>query len=314
MLLSETVHPDFIEEFRLVWNNIWKGSIEPYYEYKIFHKSGDIRWVRQRSFLIHDDSGAVTAVEGYIADVTYLKRSEEDLQKLILRLKRSNEDLDEFATAASHDLQEPLMVISNFSQILMNDYLDRLDNKGKDFLRYIFDASNRMRGLLNGLLAYSRITAGRYYRTIVPVKSVVSSALENLDISLKEHMADIILELPDDIIVCDPYQIARAIQNIVSNSLKFSDKKMPLIKIKAVLREDIWTFTIEDNGIGIDKENVDKIFQIFYRGDSEYSGTGIGLAMAKKIIARHGGSITVSSVKGEGSTFTFTLPRTTEPI
>ena len=309
-LLAKIVHPDFISETEANWKMLMKGVEQAPLEYKIFTKTNEQRFVRQRSIIIKNEKNRVIGIEGDVADVTEIKKSEENLKKLMMRLSRSNEDLDEFATAVSHDLQEPLMIIANFSQILMNDYLDKLDDKGKDFLRYVSDGANHMKGLLDGLLAYSRSTVGRHYRKTVSIKSIVSTALKNLEVLIKKSNVGITLNLPDEMITCDPYQMARAIQNVISNSIKFCDKNFPLIKVEAVLEDNAWTVTISDNGIGIDDENLDKIFTIFHRehNNGEFEGAGVGLAMFKKIIERHGGTISVSSTKGLGSTFSFTLP------
>lgn len=309
-LLCRIVSPDLVGELREKWKELKNGITSPYYEYKIIKKTGEPCFIRQRNIIIKNTEGQIIGFEGDITDITEIKNSEENLKKLMARLSRSNEDLDEFATAVSHDLQEPLMIISNFTQILINDYINQLDNRGKDFLRYVSDASNHMKGLLDGLLAYSRITAGKHYRKTVTIKAVVSEALKNLKVLIKNSQSEIMLNLPDGVIICDPYQMARAIQNAVSNAIKFCDKEVPVVEISAALKDDVWTFAIKDNGIGIKKDNLDNIFKIFHReyNDGEFEGAGVGLAMFKKIIERHGGTISVSSVYGEGSTFSFTLP------
>jgi PAS domain S-box-containing protein len=309
-LLRETIHPDFREYFQRAWSKMVKGEVAPYYEYRIIHKSGEIRWVRQRNVMVRNEQGESVAIEGVISDITERKHSEEQLKKIMARLSRSNEDLEEFASAASHDLQEPLMVITNFLQIIMEDFSDRIDGKGKDYMRYTIDAAERMRGLLNGLMEYSRITTRVHFRKDVPVKEVIMSALENMDYSIKKHNAEIVTDFPDEEVSCDPYQIARALQNLISNSLKFCDRERPCIVISASRSGKFWTFTVQDNGIGISEEDHARIFQIFQRahGIGEYEGVGVGLAMVRKIVDRHGGTVKVASRKGEGSTFSFTLP------
>jgi light-regulated signal transduction histidine kinase (bacteriophytochrome) len=284
--------------------------VAPYYEYRIIHKSGEIRWGRQRNVMVRNEQGESVAIEGVISDITERKHSEEQLKKIMARLSRSNEDLEEFASAASHDLQEPLMVITNFLQIIMEDFSDRIDGKGKDYMRYTIDAAERMRGLLNGLMEYSRITTRVHFRKDVPVKEVIMSALENMDYSIKKHNAEIVTDFPDEEVSCDPYQIARALQNLISNSLKFCDRERPRIVISASRSGKFWTLTVHDNGIGISEEDHARIFQIFQRahGIGEYEGVGVGLAMVRKIVDRHGGTVKVASRKGEGSTFSFTLP------
>lgn len=310
-LLKKIIHPAFLNGVREAWLNLKKGIVLPSYEYQIYHKSGELRWVRQRNLLVTNEKDEPIGVDGDITDITELKRSELRLQRVMKKLQRSNADLDEFATAASHDLQEPLMVITNFTRILMDDYAGKLDAKGGDFLKYVFDAADRMRGLLNGLLEYSRITATKHYRREVPAREVVKAAIDSISVSAERRGAKITVDVADGAIYCDPYQITRALVNIISNSLKFCDKSVPEINISARKEERSWQFTVNDNGIGIEQENLKKIFQIFNRGSHEmdgYTGTGVGLAMVRKIAERHGGSVAAESSVGKGSSFTLLLP------
>ncbi|MDP1746333.1 MAG: ATP-binding protein, partial [Bacteroidota bacterium] len=210
---------------------------------------------------------------------------------------------------ASHDLQEPLRMVTSYLQLLENRYKDKLDQDAKDFISFAVDGSNRMRSLIHSLLEYSRINRVKAFE-IIDVNILLKEVLENLSTAIKENKATIkINDLPK--INGDPILINQLFQNLIQNAIKFKNTRNPEIDISCKEEKDEYIFSVKDNGIGIQKEYIDKIFIIFKRLHSkeEYPGTGMGLAICKKIVERHGGKIWVESEFGKGSTFYFTIKK-----
>jgi len=239
-----------------------------------------------------------------------LRKREEQLKQLVARLERSNEELERFAYIASHDLQEPLRMISSFTQLLARKYHDKLDQEANEYIAFAVDGAKRMQLLITDLLAYSRVaTKGkRFERT--HLKSVVDQAIQNLGVLIQEKGAQITTtDLPD--VTVDQREFLQLFQNLIANAIKFNNQIPPVVNVSAVRRSNQeWLFTVEDNGIGIAPEFHDQIFLIFQRLHSkeDYDGTGVGLAICKKIVERHGGKIWVESEVGKGAKFCFTIP------
>jgi light-regulated signal transduction histidine kinase (bacteriophytochrome) len=234
----------------------------------------------------------------------------ERKEELSQALERSNEDLEQFAYVASHDLQEPLRAVNGFANILTRHLGDALDDEGREYVGRIVDGATRMSALISGLLQYSRIgSKAKAFRSTV-VKDALDKALSNLSEAIKESGAQVIVsELPS--VVMDPLQLELLFQNLIGNAIKFRVKGSSLkITVCATHRDEEWLFSICDNGIGLDPKFADRIFTIFQRlhTQSTYPGTGIGLALCKKIVERNGGKIWVESKPGEGATFFFTVP------
>jgi len=224
-------------------------------------------------------------------------------------LARSNEELERFAYVASHDLQEPLRMISSYTQLIEKRYRERLDAEAGEFMGYVTDGAARMKQLINDLLSYARVgTRGREFQP-TPCEAVVKEAVRNLEITLKDAHAAVTYDpLPE--VLADSLQLTQLFQNLIGNAVKFHGNEPPCVHISAVKNSHEWTLTVRDNGIGIDPKYAEKIFVIFQRlhTRNEYPGTGIGLAICKKIIERHGGRIWLESGEGRGATFYFTLP------
>jgi PAS domain S-box-containing protein len=234
--------------------------------------------------------------------------SDQALAEQKAALERSNAELQEFAYVASHDLQEPLRMVSSYVQLLARRYEDCLDEDAQEFIGYAVDGANRMQTLINDLLQYSRV--GTRGKPFAPTdgEEVMEDVLANLEVAVKEADAEVTY---DDMprVVADEGQLARVFQNLIGNALKFCDAA-PRVHVSAERGEGAWRFHVRDNGIGIDPDQQEKVFVVFHRlhGRDQYAGTGMGLAITKKIVERHGGRIWVESEPGEGSTFTFTLP------
>jgi PAS domain S-box-containing protein len=249
----------------------------------------------------------VTAV---IRDITERKAAEEKLKSTLIDLERSNKDLEQFAYVASHDLQEPLRMVSSFTQMLERRYKDKLDADANDFIGFAVDGAYRMQVLINDLLMYSRVgTRGKPFEP-TDMNEVLGEAIANLSVAISENHAKITNdELPT--IPVDASQIVQLFQNLLSNSIKFRANNTPFVHVSFTERSDEWVFSVKDNGIGIAPAYYERIFVIFRRLQTkgEYPGTGIGLAICKKIVERHGGKIWVESELGKGSTFYFTIPK-----
>ncbi|MBI5395526.1 MAG: HAMP domain-containing protein [Verrucomicrobia bacterium] len=230
-------------------------------------------------------------------------------------LARSNAELQQFAYVASHDLQEPLRMVGSYTQLLARRYQGRLDKDADEFIHYAVDGAHRMQALINDLLAYARVDSRSKPFKPTDCGAVLNSVLTNLKVAIAEAKAAITHD-PLPKIVADDTQLIQLFQNLIGNALKFRSKDAaPRIHIGAAAKDGLWEFFVRDNGIGIAPEHFARIFQLFQRLHTRqhYSGTGIGLAVCKKIVERHGGRIWVESSPGQGTTFRFTLPQQAEP-
>jgi len=270
-------------------------------------KDGSIIDVEASSNLIHYGKKEILCV--IARDITERKRMEKELFRKTADLVRSNQDLEQFAYIASHDLQEPLRTITRFVQLLQKRYHGKLDQDAEEFIDFIVGGTKRMQQLINDLLIYSRVNTMKEPPRLMNSEDALKTAMQNLRYVLEEAKGTITYEkMPS--IVADERQMTQLFQNIIGNALKFHGKDAPRIEVSAAMKENDWIFSVRDNGIGIDPKYEDRIFEIFQRlhAHEEYSGTGIGLAIAKKIVERHDGHIWVDSEPGVGSTFYFTIP------
>ena len=238
-------------------------------------------------------------------------RAEQTLQKATANLERSNAELQQFAYTASHDLNEPLRMITSYLQLLEERWGSKLDPQAHEFIDFALDGAHRMRALIADLLAYSRVDAKGTAFEQTDCEEVFQTALQNLKVAIDENKATVEHQpLPN--VRGDPVQLTQVFQNLVGNALKFHGAESPHIEVAANQQNGEWIFSVHDNGIGIDPKYYERIFVIFQRLHTrqEYAGTGMGLAICKRIVERHGGRIWVESKPQKGSTFFFTLPAT----
>lgn len=254
------------------------------------------------------ESAEGTLVTAAIRDITVRRAAEATLAGTIKDLERSNEELGQFAYIASHDLQEPLRMVASYTQLLARRYSGQLDADADEFIAYAVDGAARMQRLIGDLLAYSRVGTMGLDLTEVSAQDSLDQALRDLRGAIDDAAATITHDsLP--MVLADPSQLTQLFQNLIGNALKYQDSGAPHIHVSATPIEGGWSFSVRDDGLGIEPAYFEKIFGMFQRlhGRDEFSGTGIGLAICRKIVDRHGGTITVESSPGQGSTFTFTL-------
>jgi len=245
-------------------------------------------------------------------DITKFKKVEQDLLSTLENLKRANIELERFAYVASHDLQEPLRMIVSFIQLFEKRYKDKLDEDADDFINFIVDGAKRMQSLINDLLSYSQIGRSDKPFKLFDTNVVINSVIDNLKKSIEETNAKITYD-PLPTLIGNEAEFIQLLQNLISNAIKFhKEEEPPVVHISAKLQKKQWIFSVRDNGIGIDSQFFDRIFIIFQRlhKKDEFGGTGIGLAICKKIIEHHNGKIWVESEVGKGSTFYFSIPKT----
>ncbi len=298
------------EKARAGYQQVFREGLVRDYPLELRHRDGRVLSVLYNASVYQDERGQVVGVFAAARDITERKRAEEEIRHYAEDLKRSNQELEHFAYVASHDLQEPLRTVSSYSQLLARRYRNRLDADADDFIAFIVDGAGRMQTLINDLLTFSRI--GTRGRPFAPVDgaSLVASARGNVDAAIVESAA-VITHDPLPTLVGDRTQLTQLFQNLFSNAIKFRRPgQAPRIHVSAARCDGAWKLSVRDNGIGIEPQFFERIFIIFQRlhGREEYPGTGIGLAVCKKIVERHGGRIWVESDPGTGSTFHFTLP------
>jgi signal transduction histidine kinase len=236
------------------------------------------------------------------------KQAEDELTQKAEELARSNHELEQFAYVASHDLQEPLRMVSSYCELLGERYRGKLDERADKFIGYAVDGAHRMQRLITDLLEYSRVGTAAKPLRFTDAAAVVASVLQGLQTTVQANQAVIVHEILPPV-QADDVQLGQVFQNLIGNALKFRGERPPLIRVSAEAVEEMVRFAVTDNGIGIEKSNSGRVFQMFQRLHTreQFEGSGIGLAIAKKIVERHGGTIWFESVLGEGTTFYFTI-------
>ncbi len=290
------------DKAREAYEKVFATGFVKDYPLTIRHVSGATTDVVYNASIYRNGDGEVQGVFAAARDITELKHLETEL-------RRSNTDLQQFAYITSHDLQEPLRMVSSYLQLLERRYKNQLDANADEFIGFAVDGANRMHNMIVDLLEYSRIeTRGRKFVS-VDSENTFKEVLANLKVAIEEANASVTHDhLPT--ITADETQFSRVLQNLIANAIKFRGTESPQIHVGAKREGNEWVFSVKDNGIGIDPKYFGRLFQIFQRLHTreEYPGTGIGLAVSKRIIERHGGRIWIESEPSEGSTFYFTIP------
>ena len=259
---------------------------------------------------LYDETGRLRGFGKITRDITERKRSEERLVKTAENLKRSNDQLEQFAYVASHDLQEPLRMVASYTQLLARRYRGRLDSDADEFIAYAVDGCNRMQGLIRDLLAYSHSGTERKLLREFSGETALNEVLANLRVLIEESGATVTHDLLPSL-TTDDTQLVQVLQNLIGNAIKYRGVTAPQVHVSAMKKGGKeWIFSVRDNGLGISPEYFERIFVIFQRlhGQREFNGTGIGLAICKKIVEQLGGRIWVESQPAKGSTFYFSLP------
>lgn len=314
------IHPDDRDRVAKLLTDILndpeRNSFEA--EYRFLKTNGTEIYLVDKGTVVRDANGKPTRMVGAIQNITRRKAYEQSLKilntelaKSIRDLEISNKELEQFAFVASHDLQEPLRMITSFLTLIEKRYADTIDERGQQYIRFAVDGAKRMREIILDLLEFSRIGTVTEEKKLVNATDLVNEVLIVQKKNIRDKQAVVHLsDLPE--ILCHPNSIMQVFQNLISNALKYHDgSHRPEISIGYTEKKDSWQFSVQDNGIGIGKEYLDKIFVIFQRlhQKEQYSGTGIGLAICKKIVEFHGGKIWVESEVGKGSTFFFTVKK-----
>lgn len=317
---AEGVHPEDFQASMSTYLNAFVLRRPFRMEYRLRRADGEYRWILDQGVPRYTPAGSFAGYIGSCIDISDMKEAHQALEQMnegleqrvkdrTVELQRSNDELQQFAYAASHDLQAPLRAIVGYTQLIKQRWAGKLDADTDEFIEYVVDGGKRMQNMINDLLSYSR--AGCSPVTFEPIDcdKALDHALENLTAAIVESGAEIRRgELPS--VPIDMTQMTLLLQNLIGNALKFRDAKTPLIEIGSQRRDQGWLFWVRDNGIGIEKNQHARIFQVFQRLHTaeQYPGTGVGLAICKKTVERYGGRIWVESEPGRGCTFFFTLP------
>ncbi len=305
----EWIHPEDIPEVEIFHRAVLEVLGPFQLVYRLRHKDGHYIWFETNAQAIcHQETGEVIKIQAASRDISDRQRIEKELAQHTADLARSNAELEQFAYIASHDLQEPLRMVASYTQLLALRYPEKLDAQADKYIAYILDGATRMQQLIHDLLQYSRVgTHGKSF-DFVDCNEIINRAISNLKIAIRQSEARISSQnLPQ--VFGDKTQLLQLFQNLLSNAIKYRGSRTPEVEIKARYIEGEWLFSVQDNGIGVDPKQGDRIFQIFQRLHTreEYPGTGIGLAICKRIVERHRGRIWVESEPDRGAIFYFTL-------
>lgn len=306
---GKIVHPDDLETARTEAMRIFENGSSGKMRFRGVSRTGEIIPLEAHTSILRDANGDPVGACGVVMDVRERKYFEDRLAAQAEDLRRSNEELEQFAYVASHDLQEPLRMVTSYLELIEQRYQDRLDDDASEFIAYAVDGAERMKALINDLLAYSRVQrVKRAEFKPVDLHDILQRTRSNLQLTIEDTGAEITHD-PLPTIIGNAGQMSQLLQNLLSNAIKFRGDTPPHIHIGAQRVGDCWQFSVADNGIGIEPQYLDRIFVIFQRLHSRqaYAGTGIGLAICKRIVENHGGRIWVESEPGAGTTFYFTI-------
>ena len=309
-------HPDDKERIHQAVKETLELGVPFRVEYRVIWPDSSVHWLTGKGRAHHNSDGVAVHMQGIVVDITARKQAQEALkdqealERRATELTRSNEDLQQFAYIAAHDLQEPLRMVASYTQLLSRRYTGKLDSDADEFIAYAVDGAHRMQLLIEDLLAYCRVgTSGK-----APQEISSTTALEQALLNLRgaiEESGGVVTHDPLPNVIVDGAQLVQLFQNVVGNALKYRSAEPPRVHVSAKKNHaGEWIFSMQDNGLGIDPQYFKKIFVMFQRlhGREEFSGTGIGLTLCKKIAERHGGRMWVESNPGKGSTFYLALP------
>lgn len=306
---QDLLHIEDVPNLRITTEEAFEKKIPFETFFRIRHHDEKIKYLTAKAFINYDRDNDVAGLSGVCIDMTDSHESfEHSLITLNNELTESNKNLKNFAYIASHDLQEPLRMVTCFVQLLEKKYGSELDDTAREYIAFAVQGAKRMYDLLNSLLAYSRLSTKPSFLQEVDMNEILDTVRDNMQLMIREKQARLESDkLP--VIYADYNQMIQLLQNLIDNGIKFSNTA-PRIKISSTLEGNFHIFKVEDSGIGIEHEYFDKIFIIFQKlhNCEKYPGTGIGLAICKSIVERHGGSIWLDSKPGEGTTFFFSIP------
>ncbi len=307
--ISILAPPDRPDEVRRILSSVAQGVHVSYFDTVRLRKDGTPVDVSISISPLKNAAGEVVGASAIERDTTERRRAEEALRNRTLELERSNAELEQFAYVASHDLQEPLRMVTNFSQLLAERYKGRLDGDADEFIGFAVEGATRMRALIDGLLSFARVKSRAEEPELTDTGEVLGRCLTALRVAIKNARAEV-THGPLPTVLADEMQLDHLFQNLLSNALKFHNSSPPRVHVSAHRDGDEWVFAVKDNGIGIDPRYHERVFVIFQRLHSRqaYPGTGIGLSICKRIVEHHHGRIWVESSEGRGATFYFTIP------
>jgi len=312
----EFLHPDDKEKTTTEVSRMIDEGTKLTIENRCIRKDGAVRWLAWKAVPVGNmryASARDITEQKLAAEKIKMMNQELELrvQKRTAELKRSNEELQQFAYVASHDLQEPLRMVASYMQLLERKYKGQLDEKADMYIGFAVDGASRMKALINDLLNFSRVDSKAQELMPTDFNVIIEEVKQNLKEAIKESNAEVIVEAILPTVNAEKTQMIQLFQNFISNAIKFRGDIPPVIIVSAEEQATHWIFKIKDNGIGIEKEYFDRIFVIFQRLNdrTEYPGTGIGLAICKKIVERHGGQIWLESQPGNGTTFFFSIKK-----
>lgn len=304
------VPPNRPGEIDHILERVRAGERVEHFETQRVRKDGGILDVSLTISSVRDESGVVIGASTIARDITQTKAAQEALERYTREVEQSNRDLERFAYVVSHDLAEPLRMISSFVQLIAADYGSALDERGREYVGFVLDGSARMRALIDDLLSYSRLGADDLAITSVGLADVVQRVLHVLEAPIATTRAEVTVgDLPE--VAADAIKIEQVLQNLVANALKFHDEgSRPAVSVTAQRAGDAWQVTVADQGVGIEPRHGDRVFEMFQRlhPREHFPGTGVGLTICKRIVDRHGGRIWFEPNEPRGTRFHFTIP------
>lgn len=312
IFFNQIIHPDDAERTRRALQESVQNKVPYDIEYRLQTKSGEYRWFMAKGKVYATADQTVVRMTGSITDIHERKLLEYEREMLIEKLARSNEEMERFAYVASHDLQEPLRMVASFTQLLDQRYGDQLDERAREYLAITRESATRMQQMVADLLEYARFSRDNAANdSVVDTQVVLNEVIKNLGAPIEESSAIITYDAMP-VVACNPVNLSSLLQNLIGNAMKYQQSgKTPAIHIGAEEKPMFWVFSVQDNGIGIKQEYFERIFYPFKRlhTTQQYSGTGMGLAICKKVIENLGGKLWLESTPGEGSIFYFSIPK-----